>query len=1115
MKKRVLGIDLGIGSVGWALLDFDEELIEKKDETAPKYKITGGNIVASGVRIFQEPVNEKKKSLARIRGEKRRLRATIERKRERLKHLINLSKEYRLISDNFTIASLYCPKQISLTEWKTGEKSPWALRARALDERLDNFELFRVLYHIANHRGFYFLTKAERIGNDSEKEDGNTADSEAKAVKDGLKNFKQKFQSSNLRTVGEYLYKEAGERRNHKNYNICLQREDLIYEVRKIFASQRKYGNILSSDFEERYINEILLYNHIDEDNLLKMVGSCELMEDKIRFSKEGYENELFRFYNRLNTLIIGDMSLSSTNGTPLNDEQRKIRDKIFALAKSKKEVTFADLREKLLIDDSKRFNLCSYREFNPEYEKNLTLKRNDIITYKTLELYETNTGEISNNNDYIKQLQDKAKKYFDKYQNAKSVKILYADIRREFKIPDNYRFSSLKKNYCLSSQELGQKKYLEQFEKDDVFISLKGYHKIKNALKNDFAQIDSPDKLNAIAEALTYYKTDQSRAEHLKENGINDENIIAKILELNMKEVAPFCREVLEKLNSKMQDGILFNKAVEELGLKTKTKTETEQNSSKLEPYEGYFKQNPVVSRIISQFRKVFNAVIEAHCKDIPLDEIRIEVATDVANSKKKINKIRNGQFIYKEEKDKARQRCIEFGLDPDEKDTLLRMRLAEEQDFRCPYSGRHIYFGTKADSSIDGIFFKDCDIDHIIPISRSFNDSLANKVLCSNSENRLKTNKIPYEYFKDSKTPEEWEKFKAWVLSSPRIKGTKKYNLLRESFTEEDMENFISRDLNNTRYATRHIAEYLREHFDFSHAMNTNIKDVNRVRVLGGGITAKLRHMWGLEKNRDESDKHHAQDAIVIACASFGHIYYICSILKKLEEEGKRPHKQQLTPWTTFREDVLTTLNKIFVSRPPRRSATGGIHDDTIYSLNPKHKNYNEKNLKSGVKIRGGLANNGDMLRTDVFVKKNKKGKDEFFLVPIYLSNLGKELPNRAIVANKNEKEWLLIDESYQFRFSLYMDDLIKVTKNNKEIFGYFNGTDRAVGSISIEAPDRSQKYRGIGVKTQDRFQKYSVDPLGNFHEVKKEKRIPLTNVKSNRQRLHEKRLKKQEKE
>ena len=96
MKKRVLGLDLGIGSLGWAVVDLDEELLESSDndKKESKYKITNGKIVATGVRIFDEPVDRQGKSLAAARGASRRIRATTERKAERLKYLIRLAKEY-------------------------------------------------------------------------------------------------------------------------------------------------------------------------------------------------------------------------------------------------------------------------------------------------------------------------------------------------------------------------------------------------------------------------------------------------------------------------------------------------------------------------------------------------------------------------------------------------------------------------------------------------------------------------------------------------------------------------------------------------------------------------------------------------------------------------------------------------------------------------------------------------------------------------------------------------------------------------------------------------------------------------------------------------------------
>ena len=110
----------------------------------------------------------------------------------------------------------------------------------------------------------------------------------------------------------------------------------------------------------------------------------------------------------------------------------------------------------------------------------------------------------------------------------------------------------------------------------------------------------------------------------------------------------------------------------------------------------------------------------------------------------------------------------------------------------------------------------------------------------------------------------------------------------------------------------------------------------------------------------------------------------------------------------------------------------------------------------------------------------------------MPIYKSDLGKNLPNKAIVAGKGEDEWIVVDESFTFIFSLFMDDLVKVQKGETIYFGYYKGSDRSTAAITIEAHDRCWKQRSIGVKSQDAIIKYQVGLLGDYVEIKEEKRF-----------------------
>ena len=149
-----------------------------------------------------------------------------------------------------------------------------------------------------------------------------------------------------------------------------------------------------------------------------------------------------------------------------------------------------------------------------------------------------------------------------------------------------------------------------------------------------------------------------------------------------------------------------------------------------------------------------------------------------------------------------------------------------------------------------------------------------------------------------------------------------------------------------------------------------------------------------------------------------------------------------------------------------------------------------------QSGIPIRGGVAKNDTMLRTDVFTKSGK-----FYLVPVYVHHaVAKELPNRAIVAAKPESEWTLIDESFKFCFALYPNDLIRVSQKSEIRFGYYSGCNRATGSIDIWIHDRNKSVgkdglmQSIGVRAASVFEKFNVDVLGNIYPITQEARNDL---------------------
>jgi len=215
-------------------------------------------------------------------------------------------------------------------------------------------------------------------------------------------------------------------------------------------------------------------------------------------------------------------------------------------------------------------------------------------------------------------------------------------------------------------------------------------------------------------------------------------------------------------------------------------------------------------------------------------------------------------------------------------------------------------------------------------------------------------------------------------------------------------------------------------------------------------------------------------------------------------------------VTPLENFGVRVRESVSEIFVSHMPRRKIGGAAHKETIYSsktLSMKKENGKVELLKGGsvtnnVKLKHGIALNDAMPRVDLFQNK-KTGK--YYLVPIYVSDFVKEkLPNRAIVAGN--KPWIEMDDEYEFKFSFYKRDLIEVKtkktakKESVQILGYYDSTHSGTANLTIKSHDGKEELN-LGSQNLVFIKKYQVDPLGNYVEVKSEKR--QGSIKERRQR------------
>jgi len=232
-----------------------------------------------------------------------------------------------------------------------------------------------------------------------------------------------------------------------------------------------------------------------------------------------------------------------------------------------------------------------------------------------------------------------------------------------------------------------------------------------------------------------------------------------------------------------------------------------------------------------------------------------------------------------------------------------------------------------------------------------------------------------------------------------------------------------------------------------------------------------------------------------------------------ERLKAQGSVTQKVPLTSLSLKDLDKLIDPHrneKLYAAVRARLEANGGKGDKAFPPGNPLRKPDRDGNPTgpivrtvtmvidklSGIPVRGGIAKNDSMLRVDVFTKAGR-----FHLVPVYVYHaVANELPNRAIVAFRDEDDWTLIDESFGFRFSLYPNDLLKVKLRDSTRFGYYAGCDRSTACIHLWGHDRSTQFgkdglmRSIGVKTALSVDKFHVDVLGNIYPAHPEPRRGL---------------------
>jgi len=351
--------------------------------------------------------------------------------------------------------------------------------------------------------------------------------------------------------------------------------------------------------------------------------------------------------------------------------------------------------------------------------------------------------------------------------------------------------------------------------------------------------------------------------------------------------------------------------------------------------------------------------------------------------------------------------------------KSELQRYRLWLEQKYRSPYTGQVIPLGR--------LFTEDYQIEHIIPKSRYFDDSLNNKVICEAAVNQLKDKQLGLEFIKSHRGEKvecgmgkiveifTEEAYQTFVKEHYSKNKSKRQNLLLEDIPEK----MIARQMNDTRYISKFISTLL------SNIVRSDKEDdgINSKNLIPGNgrITSILKKDWGvdavwndlvlprfermnkltnssaftywneqyqkllpvdyspldlkrIEKKRIDH-RHHALDALVIACMTRDHVNLLNNQTAKSETsrydlQNKLRNKSRETwidkktsepierivfkefkkPWDSFAVDAKNALEMVVVS-----------FKQNIRVINKATNYYQKWVVKNGIKSKESVKQEG----------------------------------------------------------------------------------------------------------------------------------------------------------
>ncbi len=900
MKWR-LGLDVGTNSLGWVVY----EIIDGHDGHG-NFLGKPRRLVESGVRIFSDSRSKKAKtryeSLAIPRRGARGARRNRDRYLRRRAEFMDRLVEYGLMPEDKTAR-----KALETLD-------PWALRVRGLDEELSLHELGRALFHLQQRRGF----KSNRKTDKGDKDTG--------AIKDATNKLIADMKKQSARTVGEFLARDRVDDpkmaavkqvrarptsvKNKNTYDFYPTRKMIEEEFNALWDKQKEFhGDALSQKAKKALGDRDTGTLFFQRPLKPQPVGKCTLDPDQQRAPKALPSVQALRIYQEVNHLRL---RLPGQAERPLTVEERnKIADKLLSVGK----LSFDSMRH-LIKHPGVIFSHESKKRKHLDGDKTAAI------------LAQKPSAKVSGR--WGPQWRD-----LPREQQDAIVEIL---------IGMEPAYSNDKPNPAFEPLAQGIAATLDMpVERAKKLLSANDEKAIIDWLVQDFgfdetraasiANVSLPDGHGGLGRAVTAKVLPwlMSDAQNIDDPDPKKEALIS----------APFTYDQSVRLggydsHSSFDDGEVFDQLPyygEVLG--RSVAFGTGEPDDIIEKRIGKL-ANPTVHVAMNQIRKVVNSLAKRYGTPT---EIVVEIARDLplsAKGKKDLEKLQSDN----QKTNERRAKELENHNQTNTYDNRMRMRLWEELNENEPHNRCCVYTGEQI--GIERLFSAEVEIEHILPRSKTLDDSFSNKTLSMREANRLKKQDTPFEAFGlDQHAPKyKWDAISQRADNLPNNKSWRFGPDAMERYEDEE-KGFLARQLGDTRYIARLTREYMSKMAGRGH-----------VWVVTGQMTSDLRHAWGLNSvlaghNRMESEaedvkknrndhRHHALDAVVIGLIDRALLQKVATAAGRAEQRFSRNWaKDWPDPWTGFRDDVIRSMEKITISHKADHGVEGELHEGTNYGV------------------------------------------------------------------------------------------------------------------------------------------------------------------------------------